>query len=400
MSRIYVETGQLRETAAACSKAAGTIQSISSDFSDVIRNLDWDIRSQMNVASRAQQLCSNLESSSRVLLKTNNLLEVAATEYERLENYQNSIDYSSLISSVSGQGTISSTLPAFSILTNLIQSINKDSSDKDTIPEFAEKSAKYIGKTEENDGAVFFSDIIAYLRSFIDFYTEDKSGSTGAKNWADLSKDSIGLWTGLYDYLKNIYGDVNLGIFSESNQATVAGLGIIGSFTSLISSLIDAGTGWNDKTVLEIMSGYIDSGKDIAKIIKSTYKLDHIGDTSSLLTQKTGAYSALDYYMAIANGAIEFTSQGFESISKYSADSIWDWGDTGATGVDCALAGFHGIASTLTFGLDDAVFDLIKELTGWEYDGNWADAASDGLKAFAEWAGTGIGNLILKFKNS
>lgn len=246
-------------------------------------------------------------------------------------------------------------------------------------------------KWEGNKEAGVLNDILSYIESFSTFFSEDKTGYTGASNWFDLADTSISTWKSLYDYFLEKYKGVKTGFFGEIAQKQVKVLGLSANFLGLISSVLSASDGLDSKQWQSIVADYVDSGKDILSIIKSGYQLKHIGDVNSLL-KKEGAWNALGVYLAIGEAGIQSVSQGFRSYEKYYEDGQWDIGDTGMTGIDIATAGIYGLGHSLSFGLDDVIFGALEEALGGKGKTNMSyyQQAAEGYKILANKCGDAI----------
>lgn len=241
---------------------------------------------------------------------------------------------------------------------------------------------------------------IAYIESLIAFLKGDKKEITGASDWFDLTDSSINVWTKLYDYYKDIYGEMQTGIFSDVVQKKVKILGVAAGFSALISSVFSASDGLGNKKMPNIIADYVDCGKDVLSIIKADYALKHIGDTKSLAKIKAGPWSAMDVYTAIGKSGVKAVSQGFRSYEKYSSDGDWTAGDTGATGVDVAISGIYSLTNELTYGVADVIYGTVDRLTGGNgtVDMSYAEKSMEGYKIIAEETGKAIGKLIKKIR--
>lgn len=125
---------------------------------------------------------------------------------------------------------------------------------------------------------------------------------TGAENWLDLCDNSIGVWTGFYDYLKDFYNKAGK-IFSTENQKGVAGLGIAGNVVGLVGDLFGAADTISNTENIGIAgtTGEILGASDkVIDIWGSVEKLCHVGDSATNITTKSGLYSPLSFYTAAA----------------------------------------------------------------------------------------------------
>lgn len=89
MTRIYVEFNKFKQLDSKCRQASSKIDSIQSEFQNVIRKLDWDIRYQSNINSTAGILAKKMEGYSKALDNYQKYLETAYNEYLKLDQYEN-----------------------------------------------------------------------------------------------------------------------------------------------------------------------------------------------------------------------------------------------------------------------------------------------------------------------
>lgn len=135
----------------------------------------------------------------------------------------------------------------------------------------------------------------------------------------------------------------------------------------------------------------LSNGVDIWSGIET---LIHAGDKAENITTvgANGVVSPLKIYTTIAKGYIAAFAQGFKSIDEYSADGVWDAGDTGALGIDFASKGLYTMVNSFhkmfTFGLS------LEDTTGVS-----AEDVSSGLKDMAGGIGTDAGEYILNNKS-
>ncbi len=128
----------------------------------------------------------------------------------------------------------------------------------------------------------------------------------------------------------------------------------------------------------------MNGGNNIVDIWSDIEVLKHMGDTTTNITTTDGLYSPLTFYSTIAKSYLSAFSQGFTSYEKYSADGVWDLGDTGKTGIEFGVTGLYSMLNSLSFG-------LISEKT----TGVSAEEISTGIENWATDVGTGAGNYIV-----
>lgn len=243
------------------------------------------------------------------------------------------------------------------------------------------------------EGAENFQNMTSYAEDFVNFFTGDKKGITGASDWCKLANSSIDIWKGLYDKFKNVYS-APTGFFGEIAQKKVAVLGLASGCLGLIGSITAASSGFDQKKWGDKVADYVDCGKDLFTTINAGYELKHLCDVNSLANIKIGAISALNIYSSIEKAGVSTISQGFRSFEKYSTDGEWSIGDTGALGIDMSTAGIYSLGHNLTWGLDDAVYGVIDKATGGSGndDMSYAEKAAEGYKYLASECGKAIGN--------
>lgn len=339
MPRVYVEFAGLKEAGNDCKAVSVKIDSIQSDFQRTIRQLDWDVKYEADINNTANQIARKLERYSQTLKEYKNFIDNAYSEYQKLEKV--TFDIKKI--------DISSIVRENSIETN---SDSEEKSDNQLIS-FIKSILKWRDKTKTDEISGIGEDGISYLESLYKFFNGDMRGLTGAESWFDLCDKSVGLWTGLYDYLKDFYKEVG-DIFSIENQTKIGGVGVVGSTLGFISSLfgaIDTIKNTEDIGVAGKFGQSLGVVDDVVDIWSDIIELKHIGDTATNITTKKGVYSPLMIYSTIIKGYLSTFSQGFTSYEKYSADGIWDLNDTSAVGIESSVSGLYSMISALTFGL-------------------------------------------------
>ena len=254
----------------------------------------------------------------------------------------------------------------------------------------------WLDKVKGIDEAGLVKDELSYIKSLYDFLTGDKRSLTGAADVCDLIDNSIGLWTGLYDYLRD---EQNEGIFSITNQKKVGALGIAGDSFGLVSDILGVLNKINSEKLgtAGVIGEIIGLGKNGIDIWSNVENLKHVGDAATNITTKTGLYSPLTSYVAAGKGIISTVEQGFKSVEKYSADGVWDLRDTGQTLIDSGVAGLYAIGDTFSFG----ILSGIGNVTGFTPEnisrdiGNFSRDLGVQLKNFGQALGKQAGNYIL-----
>lgn len=247
----------------------------------------------------------------------------------------------------------------------------------------------YLGSASTYGGnkeAGVLKNLISYVENLAKFYTGDKKGLTGAKDFCNLTTSSVNLWKGAYDYFRNKYSGMTTGFFGDVANRRVSALGFGSSIVGFMGSLASA-SDFDGKKWQSIVAGYIDSGKDVISIFRSGYQLKHLSDVKNPLLTKDGVWTPLSVYSALGESALAVVSQGFKSHEKYYADGKWDLGDTGATGIDISLAGIYAIGHSLSFGLDDVVYGWIDKATGGSgtSDMSYLEQSMEGYKIAGQW---------------
>lgn len=88
MPRIYVQFSGLEQVGTGCKTVSSRVDAIKSDFQSTIRALDWDVRFADDINSTATQISRKLEQQSRALKAYQSFIEVAKSEYDKLNNYK------------------------------------------------------------------------------------------------------------------------------------------------------------------------------------------------------------------------------------------------------------------------------------------------------------------------
>ena len=88
MPRIYVEFSGLEQIGSCCKTVSSKVTTIQSNFQRTVRQLDWDIRFELNINSTATQIARKLEQYSRALEAYQRFIEDAHNEYVKLDEYK------------------------------------------------------------------------------------------------------------------------------------------------------------------------------------------------------------------------------------------------------------------------------------------------------------------------
>ena len=367
MPRIHVEFAGLKQAGTTCRDVSSKVSDIRSNFKNTIRQLDWDVKFQSDINSTASQLSRKLDAYAAALKKYQQFLDEAHSTYRELDQLE---------------------FDGFGNLSKGPTSDTESAAEKnptDQFMTFIKAILKWRDKTGGDDTAGITKDGISYLQSVYKFFSGDKTGLTGAENWLDLCDNSIGVWTGFYDYLKDFYNKAGK-IFSTENQKGVAGLGIAGNVVGLVGDLFGAADTISNTENIGIAgtTGEILGASDkVIDIWGSVEKLCHVGDSATNITTKSGLYSPLSFYTAAAKSYLSAGSQAFTSYEKYAADGSWSTSDVASTGIEAGVAGLCSMADSLTFGL------LSEKSTGVS-----ASDISSKLETWGSQVGTEAGNYI------
>lgn len=328
MDEFKVNLGVTKNALEAQVQIGKQLNKIEDELSSIRKSLRFKIAQRANIERNLNILEDNLNGMMNKNATVTSVLSQIMEKYEQTEAGLVNID---------GDGKISA---------------GQDVSDTSFWEEL-KALCTWFDTIYDNDQAGIINDGLSYFESLYKFFTGDMSGLTGTEDWLDLLDNSIGLWTGFYDYLKNFYNEMG-DLFSNGNQEKVAGLGIIGGIAGLIRDLfgaVDTISNTEGIGAAGITGEIINLFKNGADIWEGAEELLHIGDESINITTKSGIYSPLSFYSAIIKGYVSTLSQGFSSIEKYAADGSWSLDDTGATGIEASVAGLYSMVNTLTFGI-------------------------------------------------
>ena len=228
---------------------------------------------------------------------------------------------------------------------------------------------KLLDKMKVTGGGLI-GDVTDYFKSFMEFFTGDKSGLSGFADWANLADDSVGLWKGLYDLCKDL--GASGAMFTEKVAERVKGVGVIGSLLGTVGAFMDM-MDTSGKSFQEVMENTADFGASGVKTGISVLRL--VGAVSTLPAH---------IYTSIAEAGFDFLGQMGESIKEYSADG-WDLGDTGEVMVDASCEGLYSLGNALTLGGLGWVLDKITGNEDGDYGQMLSDTLKDGAYDFSVW---------------
>lgn len=395
MPRIYVQFPELTRLGEQCTTISKQLDTLQSDVQHTVQRLDWDVKFQDDIYSTGRQIARRLGCYAQALNGYNAFLKDAHDRYIQLdqeaERDRSNIWGLPFWSPGHVPPIVQPPVPCPFLFT--LPKWLKPADPVEDIKSFLDA----LNALLDQDAFGILKDITSYFQDLFAFLTGDKKGMTGACDWLDLTDSSFQLWDGFYDYFRKLYegkGD----FFSDIAQKRVKSIGIATGLLGLLSSVLSASQGLDEKQWTSIVSDYVNSGKDVIPVVDAIYSLRHIGDTNSLAEVKDGPWSALDVYGAVGEAGISAISQGFRSFEQYYQDGRWDWGDTGATGIDVSMAGLYGLSHKLTWGLDDLIFRLVDGASGGDgtSDMTYYEKAAAGYKYLASECGKAVADLWLK----
>ena len=227
MPRIYVDFSKLNSMRNYCESVASKIDVIQSDFQQIVRQLDWDIRYESDINSTAAKISKRLEQYSRLLESYQYFIEVAYNEYIKLDRYQKRETLNDFFAMelraahLTGPGGANPFETGNIIFTDKIKNYFSDVEEEQELLSTIKSLLEGADKLGNKDEAGVLKDVISYIQNAVSFFNEDKKGLIGASNWCDLAESSIGLWTGMYDYFRNMYDGVKSGFFGDIAQKNV-----------------------------------------------------------------------------------------------------------------------------------------------------------------------------------
>lgn len=382
MARIYVQFAGLQTMADNMRSIAKEVDKIKFDFMVTINNLDWEIKYASDINNTANRIEKKIENHQISLKKYASFIEDSGARYIKLNEYDKEINNYEKSES---------------------KSPSQDEND-DKVPEWVKKLLPFRDEKEyenflnylkiigSNEAGILRS-AVSYFNDLFKFFSGDKKGLTGARDWFDLASSSASVWKYTYEYFCKTYNGLTTGFFGEVAQKNVKILGVSAGVLDLISSVISGFENFDEKKLQTKIADFLDSGKSVFSIYKAGYELKNFKDVKSLIT-KNGPWSPLDVYGAVVNSGVDTVSQALRSHEKYSADGVWDAKDTGATGVDASIAGIYSISHSLTLGLDDLIFAAVDKASGGNgtSEMSYVEKAAEGYKMLAEKIGQQVGS--------
>ncbi|MBR1418036.1 MAG: hypothetical protein IJ576_03620 [Synergistaceae bacterium] len=181
--------------------------------------------------------------------------------------------------------------------------------------------------------------VIEYFEALYKLSAGDKCGFTGASDWFNFGDKSIGLWTEMHDYLRD-------------ENALSGGLNIVGDGFGFISDIFGAVDKINSENLgaAGTIGEIIGLGDNAVDFFGDIAKFKYLGTEGPNFVKGSGLYSPLDLWSAFGNTVISAGSQVFKSIEKYSADGVWDLGDTARTGIETGVSGLYTMFDKLSLG--------------------------------------------------
>jgi len=379
MSSISVNTTKVLREQSSLQSHQKKLDRIADSVGNVRLNLSFDLQGRERIVKTLSSTESLLEGCKTDLGSMESVLGAVMARYQETEervkersgqlaksgitNAEAGIEYSS---SLGGEEAGSSDdSDESSPLENFINSIL----------DYFKGLMKILEKLGDSDRAGVLSDFFSYIKNIFGFITGDISGWSGISDWCDLADGSTGMWSAVYDIYKSKYSNLE-----DSWGGVADAVSVIGSLFGLFGGVAEAvDTFLSGTTVCEKIASAVDAGSGLIDVVKSIYK---IGQTAV----EGAFYTAADLWAAFAKTVTSSVSQLFDSIGNYFSDGVWDIGDTGATGVEVAVAGLTTLFSAISFGIISP-----------ETFGTTAEDISSALEQWTEDLGTWIGELILSY---
>lgn len=338
MSSISVNTTKVLREQSSLQSYQKKVNRIADSVENVRLNLSFDLQSRDRIVKSLSSTESLLEVCGNDLSSMESVLGEVMARYQETEERVKERSGQLVKSEITEADTIT-------ITTGSLESGETTDSEDDTLSWFLsliKSFLTYQDKYEDDKTSGAVKALVSYFQKLSAFATGDKEGWTGLSDWCDLGEASSKLWKASYSYLKTYYPWLK-----DQMGEAAAGVGIAGSLFGLAGGVSDMADtiSSEDSTTGEKIASVLDAQSEGIDVVKSVYEYQHLADKS------TGLYTAAGLWATFAETITNSASQLVTSISTYSADGSWDWGDTGATGVEIAVSGLSAMISGLTFGI-------------------------------------------------
>lgn len=232
--------------------------------------------------------------------------------------------------------------------------------------DFLEAGGKFLDWLDIGKEFGALGDLGEYLGSLYEFFNGDKSGLGGLADWLNLTGDGVSLFGSTFEWLDN--PAYKGGIFLQSWRTCVKGAGFVGDLLGTVGAYVDLFNS-DEQTGFD---GYVDKVVDVGVNV-----VDTVGSGLIFFAGKSAGLPA-HIYLSAAKAGISSLGQLAESIHEYSADGVWDLGDTGAAFVDVTAEGVYSFANAVSFGGVELVLDVITGNGGEDVD--YGDLLSQTVK--------------------
>lgn len=387
MASWAVDTGKLRQQGWDLNSAASRLAEIENSIRNVGNLSGLSFSGKYIVQSRVNELGNTVARHSGLLRNMGTGLSSAASIYEQAEEHikDSSQRLQDNWNSGSSDGTGNSFISVDSDVTGSggggggggRGGASSEKSDEDIVEGLIKAWLTLMEKGYKMPGAAFMSKALSYFDSLKKFFTGDMTGLTGASDFCSLAKNSTKLWDALYKSLKN---NDPAGFLEKQFGKSAAGIAIIGSFLGLAGKTLEAFN--SDSTTFGgKVADFLDAGAEGFGLGKSVYDFRHLAD----LKNSKGLYTEGGLWVIFGETTTSAIAQFIRSAAEYSADGVWDLGDTAATGIDGSVVGLEKMISSLTFNMISA-----------ETFGTSAEEISQNMKDWAGNTGINAGNYILQ----
>lgn len=197
------------------------------------------------------------------------------------------------------------------------------------------------------------------------------------------------------DLLKEFFDTYNA--LDDKQKDTVIGscgesLGILSTAFDLFSSIADVTK--NSETAGQFFGDLVSTSGKVSDLSFDIYKIAQ--GESALFQDKVGIWTPVDIYKALVKAGADVTGEAIRTIEKNNADNKWDSNDTADTLIRTSVTGLYSIVHTLSFGLDEAVYNGIVAVTGNKSDMPYLERLISGIEKGAVQAGQYLYNLTHK----